>query len=257
MYRPLSFITGLFAFILCFNQISFADVNTYLAQGDSAYDKFDNEMALKYYQMAKKADPTNCESIWKISRAFIDIGEVADEKMQAQNYYMAEKTAREAVKMCPDNSNAHLHLSIAVGRVALMVGGKKKVELSKEVKSEAEEALRLDPQNDIAHHVLARWNREVANLSGLLKTFAKILYGGLPDASNDLAVKHFKIAIELKPNYINHHLELGLTYEELKKWELAKEEFEKIADLPLQDSEDADHKKQAKEELKKVLKKLK
>ncbi len=227
-----------------------------LAKGDEAFAKFDNDAALKFYQLAHKADTNNCEALWKLARAHVDLGEVAAEQLQRRHYYDAEAAARKAASLCPNSADAHLELAIAVGRVALMEGGKKKVRLSKEVKSECEKALSLDPKNDIAHHVLARWNREVANLSGILKAFAKILYGGLPPASNDLAIEHFKKAIDLNPQYINHHLELGITYEELKNWPAAKREFEMIASLPLKDSQDQDHKKEAKERLQKVLKKL-
>ena len=227
-----------------------------LVKGDEAFAKFDNDAALKFYQLAHKADTNNCEALWKLARAHVDLGEVAEEQLQRRHYYDAESASRKATAICPNSADAHLELAIAVGRVALMEGGKKKVQLSKEVKSESEKALSLDPKNDIAHHVLARWNREVANLSGILKAFAKILYGGLPPASNELAVEHFKKAVELNPEYINHHLELGITYEELKDWAAAKAEFEMIGSLPLKDSQDPDHKKEATERLKKVLKKL-
>jgi len=228
-----------------------------IKKGDKFYDQFNNEEALQQYQLAYEADTSNCEALWKLARAHVDVGEVADEAGQKQHYYAAEKFARKAIAVCPDNSDAHLELAIAVGRVALMEGGKKKVSLSKEVKFEAEKALELDPQNDIAHHVLARWHREVANLSGFLKMFAKILYGGLPPASNEEAIEHFKKAIEIAPDYINHHLELGITYEGIKEWALAKAEYEKVLELPVQDSDDPDHKIEAEKRLKKVEGKIK
>ncbi len=227
-----------------------------IAKGDKARDAFNNEEALKWYRQAYAADTTHCEAIWKVSRTLIDIGEMADKEIQRKNYYEGEVFARKAVAHCPQDANAHLALAIAVGRVALMEGGKKKVSLSKEVKYEAEKTLELDPNNDIAMHVLARWNREVANLSGVLKAFAKILYGGLPPASNERAIELFKKAIALKPNYINHHLELGITYQELDQYELAKAEYEKVASLPVSVFNDPEHKKEAAERLAKVLKKL-
>jgi tetratricopeptide (TPR) repeat protein len=228
----------------------------YVIQGDQARDKFDNTSALKFYQLAYQADTARCEVIWKVSRTHVDIGEVASEDVQRKNYYEGEKYARKAVLHCPQAPDAHLALAISVGRVALMEGGKKKVSLSKEVKIEAEKTLELDAQNDIAMHVLARWNREVANLSGVLKMFAKILYGGLPPAANDRAIELFKQAIDLKPNYINHHLELGITYQELDEYALAKAEYEKVASLPIAVFNDATHKKEAAERLAEVIKKL-
>jgi len=233
-----------------------ASVQTLIARGDSAYDAFDNETALQLYQRAQEADSSNCEVLWKLARAHVDVGESAGEELQRQHYTLAEQIDRRAVELCPDNADAHLGLAIAVGRVALLEGGKKKVRLSREVKAEAEKALELDPNMDIAHHVLARWHREVANLSGLLKMFAKVLYGGLPPASHDTAVEHFQKAIELNPTYINHHLELGITYEDMKMWAEAAESYSKVAELPESDSGDAGHKEEAAQRLLKVSKKL-
>jgi tetratricopeptide (TPR) repeat protein len=227
-----------------------------LAQGDAAYAKFDNVTALKFYQSAYKNDTTNCVAAWKVSRAHVDIGEMATKEIQRTNYYAGEKFARKAVALCPGNDMAHLSLSIVVGRVALMEGGKKKVELSKEVKAEAEKTIQLNPNNDIAYHVLARWNREVANLSGILKAFAKILYGGLPPASHAKAVELFQKALELKPDYCNHHLELGITYEDMDNLALAKVEYEKALASPITVFNDNVHKTEAKERLDKIIKKL-
>ncbi|NOY57328.1 MAG: tetratricopeptide repeat protein [Calditrichaeota bacterium] len=243
-------------FLFFASQSSAQTVQDYIDQGNQAYENFDNLGALKAFQLAVNEDSTNCEALWKLARAHIDVGEDANKDVMRDHYYEGEKVARQAVRICPDDAKAHLELAIAVGRVALMEGGKKKVRLSKEVKQEVLKALKLDPNDDLAHHVLARWNREVANLSGLLKVFAKILYGGLPPASNKEAIKHFKKAIEINPDYINHHLELGITYQEMKKWKLAKEQFEKVATLPIKDSDDKEHKAEAARRLKKVMKKI-
>jgi tetratricopeptide (TPR) repeat protein len=228
----------------------------FLAQGDAAYAKYDNVTALKFYQLAYKADSSNCTAAWKVSRANIDLGEMANKESQRASYYAGEKFARKAVALCPNNDMAHLSLAIAVGRVALMEGGKKKVELSKEVKTEAEQTIKLNANNDIAYHVLARWNREVANLSGVLKMFAKVLYGGLPPASHAAAVEFFQKALALKPDYCNHHLELGITYQDMDKYDLAKTEYEKAIASPISVFNDDAHKKEARERLDEVTKKL-
>lgn len=252
--KQMVFLIGLLLVVgIALAQESPAD---FIAKGDKARDAFDNQEALKWYRQAYAADTNNCQALWKVSRTLIDIGEMAEEDVQRKNYYEGEAFARKAVQRCPNDAQAHLALAIAVGRVALMEGGKKKVSLSKEVKYEAEKTLELDPNNDIAMHVLARWNREVANLSGILKAFAKILYGGLPPASNEKAIELFKKAIEIKPNHINHHLELGITYQELGQYSLAKAEYEKVAALPIGVFNDPEHKKEAAQRLAQVMKKL-
>ena len=253
------------ALSICAFTISYAAAQTsellsveeHIAKGDEYYDKFDNENAMKEYKKATVIDTSNCEAQWKLARAYVDVGEVSDEVKQKQCYYLGEKAARIAVRHGSNEAEAHFYLAVAAGRVALNEGGKTKVKKSVEVKKEAEKAIELDPTHDGALHVLARWHREVANLSGILKAFAKILYGGLPPASNEEAVKYFKKAIDLKPNHINHHFELARTYVKMKEWQLAKDEYTKVFELPVDDADDPKHKEEAKEEVKKVDKKLK
>ncbi len=238
-----TFAVLLLSVVLVFAQAE--NVAELIEKGDTARDDFDNSQALSFYDKAVKADGENCEALWKLARAHVDVGEAAEGEAQENHYLEAEKFARRAVAVCPDNADAHLQVAVAVGRVALISGTKKKVNLSAVVKAESQKALELDPNHPVAHHVLARWHREVANLSGFAKAFAKILYGGLPPASNEKAVEHFKKAIALEPEHINHHLELGITYEGIQEWELAKEEYKKVAGLPEKDSDDPEHKKEA------------
>ncbi len=228
----------------------------WLARGDKSYENFDNKGALEAYKQATLADSANCEGWWKLARAYVDVGEQAEKNQRRQFYALGEKAARKAVALCPEDAEAHFQLAVAVGRVALDVGGKTKVELSKEVKAEGEKALALNPEHDGTLHLLGRWHREVANLSGVLKAFAKILYGGLPPASNEEAIAYFKKAIAIKPEHINHHLELARTYRMVDNWAAAKEHYEKVLALPVSDADDPVYKQEAKQELQEVEKKL-
>mgnify|MGYP001040884218 CR=1 FL=1 len=246
----------LFCMILSVVAVS-QTVEEHLTQGDVAYDANDNDTALDHYLAAFELDNTNCEAAWKASRSYADRGDAQDDKdARLENFELAEEYARTAITLCPNNDMAHLSLSIAIGRVALMSGKKEQVQLSQTVKDEAEKAIELNPDNDIAHHVYARWHRKVATLSGISKTFAKILYGGLPPASLDKAVEHFQKAIELKPDHVNHHLELGITYEEMGEWAKAKTQYEKVAALPTKASMDPKYKAEAAERLVNVEKKI-
>ncbi len=217
-----------------------------MAKGDAAYDAYRNADALAAYLGAFEVKPDNCEAAWKISRAYADIGDDKKDKAErTANFNKAEEFARKAIEICPENDNAHLYLSVAIGRVALMAGKKEQVQLSKTVKEEAEKALQINPNNDTAHHVYARWHRKVATLSGIQKTFAQILYGGLPPASLEDAEKHFLEAIRLKPDHINHHLELGITYVEMGRKEKAAAEFRKALELTPKNSKDKGYQAEA------------
>ena len=248
---------SLLTILLCVTIAGAQDASQFLAQGDAAYDALDNDAALQAYQSAFEADAQSCEAAWKVSRSFADIGDEKESKEERTDYFKkAEEYARKAIDLCPDSDMAHLSLSIAIGRVALMAGKKEQVQLSQEVKDEAEKAIEINPQNDSAHHVYARWHRKVATLSGIAKTFAKILYGGLPPASLEQAVEHFQQAIAINPTNINHHLELGITFEEMKELDKANAEYEKVASLQPQKRMDPKYKAEAAERQKEIAKKL-
>lgn len=234
--------------------VSAATFEEFMAQGDVAHEAFQNEASLTAYQAAYALNPNDCAAAWKVSRAFADIGDDKTDKTErTANFTKAEEFARKAIAICPNSDMAHLQLSIAIGRVALMSGKKEQVQLSQAVKDEAEKALELNPDNDTAHHVYARWHRKVATLSGVSKAFAKILYGGLPPASLEDAEKHFLKAIELHPEHINHHLELGLTYVEMKQDNKAAAAFRKALELPAKSNKDKEYQAEAAAQLKAVM----
>jgi tetratricopeptide (TPR) repeat protein len=227
------------------------DVLLQIAKGDSLYELLDNNGALKHYVAALQIDSMNYEANWKASRAFTDVGEtIEDDDERAELYLKGSKLARKAVGIDSTGAKGHLYLSIALGRVALDAGAKERIKLSKEIKKEVDLSIKYDPNDDIAYHVLGRWNRKLSNLSWIESGFADMFLGGVPeDASDENAVAAFKKAIEIKPNHINHHLELGITYEMMGLEEEAKKEFQICLDLPNSDSSDPKYKEQAKEYL--------
>ncbi|TFH02839.1 MAG: tetratricopeptide repeat protein [Calditrichales bacterium] len=238
-------IIGLFFLLGAAN----ADLNSLIAQGDQLYTAYDNNGALKAYLSAMELDSLSYEANWKTSRAFVDVGETIEDDDQRADYYLKGSLhARRATRINPEGGKGHLYLSVALGRVALDAGAKERIRLSKEIKSEVDLAIKYDPSDDIAYHVLGRWNRKLANLSWIEKGFADMFLGGVPeDASDENAVDAFKKAIEIKPKYINHYLELGKTYEMMGLDKEAAEAFQKCLELPKSDSDDDKYKAEAKD----------
>jgi tetratricopeptide (TPR) repeat protein len=198
-------------------------------------------------------DSTNYPALWKATRAHADVGFAGKGKEQEQNYRTAEKLARRCVALHPDSAESHFVLAMAVGRVALKVGGKKKIELSKEIKAEAERTLALDPCHDGAMHVIARWHYELGNLSWVLKSFAKVLYGGVPPSGgNEEARRWLEKAIACDPRSPLHHLWLGKTLLELKETDLARKSLEECLRLPPVYWDDEANKREAERLLQKI-----
>jgi tetratricopeptide (TPR) repeat protein len=225
-----------------------------LQKADSLFESFQYEASLPFYEKAYNAHPDNYEVIWKYCRALVDAGEMQSDKDLRKEYYLkASQIIDKAIELEPNKPEGYLYAAIAYGRRALNAGAKERVKLSKKIRKSAEKAIELDPQNDIAYHVLARWHRKISNLSWIEKKFANIFLGGIPsDASMDKAVEYFQKAIELNPSYINHYLELGITFKMLKKWDEAKAALKKALELTAVSPRDKKYQKEAKKLFEKI-----
>ncbi len=204
-----------------------------VADGDAALARFKLDDALAAYRAAHKNAPNDYEATWKLARALADKSTLTkDRDEQKQDCIEAEQLARAAVSLKPDDSKGHAYLAVAVGKLALYEGGKRKVELGNEVKREADRAIKLNDKEDIAYHVLGVWNREMAELNWVLRKFAEMLYGKFPAASLDKAVQNLERARQLAPEVVPHRVELGVTLADMRRWPEANENLEKALAMP-------------------------
>ena len=256
MKKVVLFLCILFCFIAfpVLAQEGIADsVAKYMALGDALAAKWDHQGAADAYLAVTYFDPDNYEALWKAGDEYTEIADRLEAKHQKESYFtQARILCERAIKSNPEGYEGHFRLSVALGRLALFKGGKEKVKLSKMIKAEVDTAIILNPQGDLAYHVLGRWHQNLANLSGMLKFFAKVLYGGVPPGTNDEALAAFKKAIEISPDHIEHHLELARTYEFMDKKELMREPLEKVLELPNVEERDPEFKKEAEKMLKKL-----
>jgi tetratricopeptide (TPR) repeat protein len=221
-----------------------------LDQGRAREAAFDFEGAYAIYAPAARLDTTSYELSWRLAKAAGDRGqryEFDRQKDRAEAAYEeAVRAARRAVRLAPDGWEGHSLLAANLGRFALFAGGKTKIQLSREVKAEADRALALRPEDDRAVHVLARWNRTLARLNLLERAAAKVVYGGLPEgASMNNAVTLFEHAIALAPGSANHRLELGRTYLALGLKDKARAELEAAIAAPKTSAFDAEYRSEA------------
>lgn len=264
MSKMRSWIT--FLFILLFGLALFGLAQTaedHLKKGDDYYTQLDNQKALEEFLAANKLDPNNYEALWKLSRTYIDLGDLVSPKekdyeaQQKQLYKNAQSYARKAVVANPNDTWGHFYLSASLGMYALMLGKKDQINMSKEIKTAIDKAIQLDPNNDLAYHALGRWQRRMAEIGGAQRLFGSIIFGSIPKGSFEASETALKKAVELKPDYINHRLELGRTYVSLKKYDLAAQEFQKCLDLSPASSKDQAYKDEAGQELAAAKKKIK
>ena len=168
--------------------------------------------ALELLRKGNDEHPSEAEILWRLARVKVNLGTLAETKDEQMRLFLkGEEDARAAAAADDENSEAHFALAVALGRVSLLSGNKKKVRLSREIKGLAERAIQLNPHHAGVYHLLGRWHYEAESLGFLARNFAKALYGGLPDSSYEEAERYFKKAIDLSDEII-HHLHLGKTY---------------------------------------------
>ena len=221
-----------------------------LEQGRAFEQAFDYQHAYSAYRTAARADTTTYELWWRLAKVAGDRGQRFDfdeKKAEAEAAYReALAASRRAVHLSPAGWEGHSGLAANIGRMALFEGGKAKIEMSREVKAEAERALALNPKDDRAMHVLGRWNREIARLNVFEKTAAKVAFGGVPEgASMNDAVTWLEKAVAADPDYANHRLELGRTYLALGLKDKAREQLEAAIKCPQKSAFDDEYRSDA------------
>jgi tetratricopeptide (TPR) repeat protein len=205
----------------------------WLAAGDSAVTRLDLDRAISAYTQACHADPRSYEAAWKLARALTDRATLSAKSAdQLRLCVAAESLARTAVALEPRGAAGHTFLAIALGKRALFEGGRRRVRLAYAIRSEADTAIALDSTDDLAHHVLGVWNREIVALSGPERFFGTMLFGKLPQGSLDAALDHLRTATRLHPEVIPHRVELGITLAAAHRDRDAKTELERALAMP-------------------------
>jgi hypothetical protein len=222
-------------------------VQQLLAQGDVyAEQTFDNQKALDTYQAALALDTTNYEVLWRISRAYIDIGEHLPAKTdlekdkQLQTYEKALQFANKAVAADPNGSMGYARRAIANGRIALFKGVWESLDLVKKTRADCEKAIALDPNNASAYYVLGRTHMKVSEKPKIIRWPL-----GLGWANLDDAVKNYEKAIALRPDFIMYRLDCARAYIELEEYDKARAHLDTIKTLPTLDEDDSQFRKEA------------
>jgi tetratricopeptide (TPR) repeat protein len=225
----------------------------FIAKGDVFDQTFEANRALNYYLQALELEPKNVPLLLRIARQY--------------RYLMAEARTKEdklghgttalgydlrAAALAPHNSEAQLSPAITYGKMLPYEGPKVQVSVSPLIKTAADKAIRLDPRNDTAWHVLGRWHQVLANVGMLKRTLGGLLYGRLPVTTNEAAVKCFAQAIALNPGRLRHYIELGRTYAQMGNPIEARRFLKQGLAMPNKEHDDPELKERGREALAKL-----
>jgi tetratricopeptide (TPR) repeat protein len=224
-------------------------VDQLIAQGNVYAEKtFENQKALQSYQAAIALEPNNYEALWRISRAYVDIGEhlpAATEQEKTQQLQTYDKALEFAIKAIAANANGamgYTRRAIANGRIALFKGVWESLDLVKQTKADCEKALALDAKEPAAYYVLGRTHMKVSEKPRIVRWPL-----GLGWANLDEAVKNFEKAIALRPDFIMYRLDCARAYVEQDEYTKARDHLTVITTLPTMDEDDGQFRKEAQE----------
>jgi tetratricopeptide (TPR) repeat protein len=243
MKKNLQFAAVLFLVLAGFS-VSFSQtLDELLKQGDQYVVEFNNQKALDTYLQADKLSPNNWEVNWRISRAYVDLGEKmpskSDEQKDAQSatYKKAFDYADKAVKQGSNQSITYVRRAIANGRIALFQGVFSAVGTVNDVKEDCEKAIQLanggNVVQSLAHYVLGRTHLKICEKSYLIR-----LPIGLGWGDTEKAVQLLETAVKLRPNFRMFYLELAKAYIEEDQYDKAKETLKKVEKAPKTDEDD-------------------
>jgi tetratricopeptide (TPR) repeat protein len=239
--------------ILCSAISAFADFAELVKSGDAREARFQYDEALKYYLPAEKLEPDNAALLVKISRQYaLRMNNLPNKADKIASGRKALSYAERAVAIAPEQSDPHLAVAICLGKLTPFMGNREMVEASKRIKVSAEKAVRIAPKDDYAWHLLGRWHQSPANIGGATRALAGIIYGKLPEASNEKAVECFRKAIALNPDRLVHFVELGRTYEMMGRKAEAKRYLEQGLSMPDRERDDPETKQRGRASFRKL-----
>ena len=162
---------------------------------------------------------------------------IATEDEQPEFFARAIQAADEAIRLDPDNPEAHFQSAHAVGREAQTLGVMEALNrgYARRTRQATEEALRLEPEMAEAHLTLASWHAEIVNKMG------RLVAGMTYRASRRDALEHYEKALELASDekavyleYANGLLLLGRN----RNREQARELLSRGIEIPPRDAYD-------------------
>jgi tetratricopeptide (TPR) repeat protein len=184
-----------------------------LAQAALAEQRADLPAALSLLNQAEPMASNHVLWLCAVARRYCELTWLTN-SVPVQKGLVARALACSTQALQADSNNATAHACVAAcyAKSCLFADLKTELIFSQRFKEEAEKAIALDPREDIAYYLLGRWNYEIANVGLIARAYVKVVYGGLPKASNADAITNFQKAIQLAPDRILHHAGLAMAY---------------------------------------------
>ena len=232
-----------------------------LMEEGRAYDRAcDSEKSQQAFERAMELRPKDAVIMYSLSKELSDRvfdHEIFHNKALARQFASrAGELATQAIELAPNDAKAYTALAVANARLSMFTEARQKVELTHAIKSNLVKALEIEPNNDDAYHVLARFEHTMAHIGGFTRYLIRKIYGAIEPATIEKAEEYFRRAIEIAPKRLIHGVELAKLLYETKRYDECKQLLLTSLEYDIEDINSVRTKKDGETLLRKVAGKL-
>ena len=217
------------------------DVNLLLKEADNFEHQFKEEDALNKYKQVLLVDGNNVKALMKATELSGTSGERLINKNDKRIYFeSALAFAERAVVADSSNADAYYAKAFACSKMTeIETENKKLYAYVREVKINADKALRINPNHAKANFLLGKWFYEISIMNEAKLKVAKTLYGGLPDADLDKAILYLEKSRSIDPYYVLNSYILAKAYKANNRPAQTIEVLKRVVKLPTRTFDDS------------------
>jgi len=207
--------------------------------------------ALEQYKLVLANDPNNIKALVKTAELNCAIGGRLENKTDKRlQFESALSFAKRALLVDNNNADANCAVAMVSGKLTeVETDNKKIVAFVRDVKVYANKALTINPNHAKANFIEGRWHYEMVTLNTLKRAAAKVLYGGLPEASLDSAMAYLEKSKQLDQYAVITYCYLNKAYKEDNKPTKQIDLLSRMVKLPTRTVNDVAMKEEAAKEL--------
>jgi tetratricopeptide (TPR) repeat protein len=215
---------------------------------DSVYFAGDAPAALSLLEARLVLAPDDYESSWKATRAATSAGLLARTPEEQKAFYQrGVEYGAAARRLRPDGVDGLYWLAACEGRLSFLLSPPAAARAGQEVFELSNRVLALDSLHAGAHDVLGKLNARVMELSGVERFVGRTVLGNeaIRQASWQNAERHLTRAVQLDPDWMMPHIDLGEVYLYQGRFDVAQAELERDLELPIRHPGERDYQEHA------------
>jgi tetratricopeptide (TPR) repeat protein len=206
-----------------------------VAEADMMYLAGEPRRAFEILEAHLATDSTDYAALWRAARAAVVIG-IDEEGSRPQNAWLdpAMHLSQRAVALRPEGIDGIYWRGVAAGRRAMNASSGYAVELAEAAYDDAHTILAVDSLHGGAHNMLGKLNYEIMSLSRIKRAIARTFMGNdaLDDTSWENAEYHLARAVEVWPDFVLFHFDLGQLHRKRGRRDEAVSAFRQALELP-------------------------